>query len=214
MLKLAKILYVRGFHVTFVNTIYNHNRLLRSRGPNALDGLPSFRFESIPDGLPETNVDATQDISALCDAVKKNCLTPFKELLRRINSQQNVPPVSCIVSDGTMSFTLDAAEELGVPEVLFWTTSACGFMAYLHFHLFIEKGLCPLKDESYLTKEYLDTVIDWIPSMKNLTLKDIPSFIRTTNPDDIMVNYALRETERAMELTSFVKLMLTLTSKV
>ncbi|KAG7578880.1 UDP-glucuronosyl/UDP-glucosyltransferase [Arabidopsis thaliana x Arabidopsis arenosa] len=204
MLKLAKILYVRGFHVTFVNTIYNHNRLLRSRGPNALDGLPSFRFESIPDGLPETNVDATQDITVLCDAIKKNCLTPFKELLRRINSQQNVPPVSCIVSDGTMSFTLDAAEELGVPEVLFWTTSACGFMAYLHFYVFIEKGLCPLKDESYLTKEYLDTVIDWIPSMKNLKLKDIPSFIRTTNHDDIIVNYAIRETERAKRASAII----------
>lgn len=79
----------------------------------------------------------------------KNCLAPFKELLGRINAGDDVPPVSCIVSDGVMSFTLDAAEEFGVPEVLFWTPSACGFLAYLQFYLFIEKGLSPLKGLCY-----------------------------------------------------------------
>ncbi|VVA92180.1 unnamed protein product [Arabis nemorensis] len=204
MMKVAKLLYIRGFHVTFVNTVYNHNRLLRSRGPHALDGLPSFRFESIPDGLPETDVDVTQDITALCESTMKNCLTPFKELLRQINAGDDVPPVSCILSDGCMSFTLDAAEELGVPEVLFWTTSACGFMSYSHFYRFVEMGLSPLKDESYLTKEYLDTVIDCIPSMKNMKLKDIPSFVRTANPDDIMLNFLLRETERAKRASAII----------
>ncbi|AAF18537.1 Putative UDP-glucose glucosyltransferase [Arabidopsis thaliana] len=205
MMRVAKLLHARGFYVTFVNTVYNHNRFLRSRGSNALDGLPSFRFESIADGLPETDMDATQDITALCESTMKNCLAPFRELLQRINAGDNVPPVSCIVSDGCMSFTLDVAEELGVPEVLFWTTSGCAFLAYLHFYLFIEKGLCPLKDESYLTKEYLeDTVIDFIPTMKNVKLKDIPSFIRTTNPDDVMISFALRETERAKRASAII----------
>lgn len=90
-------------------------------------------------------MDVTQDIPSLCESTPKYSLAPFKELLRRINAQDEVPPVNCIVSDGCMSFTLDAAEELGVPEVLFWTTSACGFLAYLHYHKFIEKGLSPLK---------------------------------------------------------------------
>ncbi|ESQ34558.1 hypothetical protein EUTSA_v10007502mg [Eutrema salsugineum] len=200
MQKVAKLLHAKGFHVTFVNTVYNHNRLLRSRGTNALDGFPSFRFESIPDGLPEIDGDATQDPPSLCEATMKNCLAPFKELVRRINAEDDVPPVSCIVSDGVMSFTLDVAEELGVPEVLFWTTSACGFMAYLHFYRFIEKGLSPLKDESFL-----DTKIDWIPSMRNLRLRDIPSFIRATNPDDhIILNFFLHETDRAKRASAII----------
>ncbi|CAH8351889.1 unnamed protein product [Eruca vesicaria subsp. sativa] len=205
MLKVAKLLHAKGFHVTFVNTIYNHKRLLRSRGPNALDRLPSFQFEAIPDGLPEPEVDATQDIAALCESTTTNCLTPFKELLQQINARDDVPPVSCIVSDGAMGFTLDAAEELGVPEVLFWTPSAPGFMAYLHFYLFIEKGLSPLKDESCLTKEHLNTPIDWIPSMKNLKLKDIPTFVRTANSSDIiMLNFIVRETERSKRASAII----------
>lgn len=147
MLKLAKLLHHKGFHITFVNTEYNHNRLLKSRGPDSLNGLPSFQFRTIPDGLPPTDTDATQDIPSLCQSTRKTCLSPFRDLLSKLNhtSSSNVPPVTCIVSDGVMSFTLDAAQELGIPEVLFWTTSACGFMAYLHYRHLIEKGFTPLK---------------------------------------------------------------------
>ncbi|XP_009145349.1 UDP-glycosyltransferase 85A7 [Brassica rapa] len=205
MLKVAKLLHAKGFHVTFVNTVYNHKRLLRSRGPNALDGFPSFRFESIPDGLPETDGNTTQDIPSLCVSTMNNCLSPFKDLLRKINTGDDVPPVSCIVSDAVMSFTLDAAEELGVPDVVFWTASACGLMAFLQFQRFIEKGLTPFKDESYISnKEHLETVIDWIPSMKNFRLKDFPSFILTTDPDDIMLNFSIREVERFKGATAII----------
>ena len=41
MLKLAKILNYKGFHITFVNTEYNQRRLLKSRGADSLKGLPS-----------------------------------------------------------------------------------------------------------------------------------------------------------------------------
>ena len=144
MLKLAKLLHFKGFHITFVNTEYNHKRLLKARGPDSLNGLSSFRFETIPDGLPETDLDATQDIPSLCEATRRTCSPHFKNLLAKINDS-DAPPVSCIVSDGVMTFTLDAAEELGVPEVLFWTTSACGFMCYVQYEQLIEKGLTPLK---------------------------------------------------------------------
>ncbi|KAK3027467.1 hypothetical protein RJ639_041073 [Escallonia herrerae] len=66
MMKLAMLLHHRGFHITFVNTEYNHRRLLTSRGPTSLDGLPDFRFETIPDGLRLTEAaDTTQDTASL-----------------------------------------------------------------------------------------------------------------------------------------------------
>ncbi|GLT49940.1 hypothetical protein SLA2020_234630 [Shorea laevis] len=205
MLKLAKLLHHRGFHITFVNTEFNHKRLLKSRGSDSLNGLPSFRFNTIPDGLPPTDVDATQDIPSLCESTRKTCLAPFKELLRKLNDpSSDNPRVSCIVSDGVMSFTLDAAQELGLPEVLFWTTSACGFLGYLHYRHLIERGYTPLKDESYLTNGYLDTVIDWIPGMKGIRLKDLPTFLRTTDPNCFMIDFILGETERAKMASAIV----------
>ncbi|KAI4337681.1 hypothetical protein L6164_016065 [Bauhinia variegata] len=204
MLKLAKLLHFKGFHVTFVNTEYNHKRLLKSRGSDSLNGLPSFRFQTIPDGLPEPDVDATQDIPSLCDSTRKTCLPHFRNLLSKLSDTPGVPPVSCIVSDGVMSFTLDAAKELGVPEVLFWTTSACGFLGYLHYRHLIDKGIVPLKDSSYLTNGYLETVIDWIPGMKDIRLRDLPSFVRTTDPDDLMLDFVLGECGRANRASAVI----------
>ncbi|CAI9089918.1 OLC1v1024570C1 [Oldenlandia corymbosa var. corymbosa] len=190
MLKLAKILHHKGFHITFINTEFNHKRLLKSRGPDSLNGLPSFQFKTIPDGLPPSDdVDATQDIPSLTQSISTNCIGPFKDLLAKLN-----PPVSCIVSDVAMSFTLEAAEELGIPEVLFWCSSACASLAYGHFSVFIEKGIIPIKDASYLTNGYLDQTLDWMPGMKNIRLRDLPSSIRTTDPDDIMVKITLQAT--------------------
>ncbi|KAL6222906.1 hypothetical protein ACLB2K_006296 [Fragaria x ananassa] len=66
LMQLAKRLNSRGFHITFVNTEFNHWRLVRSRGhTSSLSHLPDFRFETIPDGLPPSDKDATQDVPAL-----------------------------------------------------------------------------------------------------------------------------------------------------
>ncbi|KAK4354668.1 hypothetical protein RND71_026862 [Anisodus tanguticus] len=204
MLKLAKILSHKGFHITFVNSEYNHRRLLKSRGPDARNGFSSFRFETIPDGLPTCDADATQDIPSLCESTTKTCLGPFRDLLAKLNDTSDVPPVSCIVSDGVMSFTLAAAEELGVPEVLFWTTSACGFLGYMHYATIIENGYSPLKDASFLTNGYLETTLDCIPGMKDVRLRDLPNFLRTTNPDEFMIKFVLQETERARKASAIV----------
>ncbi|KAF2320362.1 hypothetical protein GH714_027284 [Hevea brasiliensis] len=243
MFKLAKLLHFKGFHITFVNTEYNQKRLLKSRGPNSVAGLPDFRFEAIPDGLPVTDNDnTTQDIPSLCESTSKNCLVPFRNLLYRLNntsSSSNVSPVSCIVSDGSMSFTLEAAEELGIPQVLFWTPSACGVLAYAHYPFLVERGFIPLKgfpyievkgDSQIVIKTVKDRLvplktsfigqvilryqlsnkwvprntIDWIPGMKNIRLKDLPSFIRTTDPNEIMLNFVPNEISKVPRASALI----------
>jgi hypothetical protein len=143
MLKLAKLLHHKGFHITFVNTEFNHKRLLKSRGPDSLKGLPDFRFESIPDGLPPSDENATQDLPGLCEAASKNLLAPFHDLLDKLNdtASPDVPPVTCIVSDGFMPVAITAAEMLGIPIELFITISACSFMGFKQFQALKEKGL-------------------------------------------------------------------------
>ncbi|GJM86893.1 hypothetical protein PR202_ga02793 [Eleusine coracana subsp. coracana] len=198
MLQLAKVLHSKGFFITFVNTEYNHRRLLRSRGAGALAGLDDFRFETIPDGLPPSdNDDVTQDIPTTCASLSRNGPAAFRDLLVRLNGAPGRPPVGCVISDGVMSFVLRVANEMGVLALQFWTMSACGFMGYLHFAELIERGYVPLKDESYLTNGYLDTVLDWVPGMPDIRLRDIPSFVRTTDPNDFMVHFEIRETGSA-----------------
>ncbi|CAN1150048.1 7-deoxyloganetin glucosyltransferase [Linum perenne] len=202
MLHVAKLLYSRGFHVTFVNTDYNHKRLLKSHGGSLAASLPpGFNFESIPDGLPPSeDFDSTQDIPSLCGSIPENCLAPFRDLLHRLNNDVVLPRVSCIVADASMAFTLDVAKELEIPNALFLTPSACANLAYLNYHRLVEIGLVPLKDSSYLTNGYLETIVDCIPGLnKNIRLKDLPTFVRTTDPNDIVFNFCMKELARIPE---------------
>ncbi|MCL7039748.1 hypothetical protein MKW94_012752 [Papaver nudicaule] len=148
MMKLAKILHFRGFYITFVNTEFNHQRLLNSRGPDSLKGLSDFRFETIPDGLPPpTNPNASQDFVALSISLEKNGLEPFRNLIYKLNNTKysNVSPVSFIVADSFMSFTLQAAKEFGIPEILYCPIGFCAFACFLHIPQYIQRGLVPLK---------------------------------------------------------------------
>ncbi|PIM97790.1 UDP-glucuronosyl and UDP-glucosyl transferase [Handroanthus impetiginosus] len=206
LLKLAKLLHHRGFHITFVNTEFNHNRLLKSKSSSFLENLPDFRFETIPDGLPPEDANSRQDLVVLNDSTRKNCLVPFRELLKKLNDCQGslVPPVSCVITDGVMSFTLQASQELNIPNVLFWTFGACGFLGLKLLADLTNKGIAPFKDSNYLTDGTLDTPVDWLPGLKNFQLRHIPTFIRTTDPNDLMLDIVKGEVEATSKASAII----------
>ncbi|KAK9939554.1 hypothetical protein M0R45_016246 [Rubus argutus] len=204
MMQLAKLLHSRGFHITFVNTEFNHRRLIQSSGSNSVKGLPDFQFETIPDGLPPSDKDGTQDIPSLCDSIKKTCLGPFKKLVIKLNSSPEVPHVTCIVPDCAMEFGREVAKELGILDVQLWTASACGFMAYLHYGELVKRGIVPFKDESFMHDGTLEQPIDWIPGMKNIRLKDMPSFIRVTDANDIMFDFMRSQAQNSLKSSAII----------
>ncbi|RLM73540.1 7-deoxyloganetin glucosyltransferase-like [Panicum miliaceum] len=90
--------------------------------------------------------------------------------------------------------------EIGVPVAALWTASACGFMGYRNYRGLIDRGLVPFKDEADLADVAggrLATVVAGARAMcDGVQLRDFPSFIRTTDRADIMLNFLLREAER------------------
>ena len=145
LLKLAKLLHFKGFHITFVHTEFNYHRLVNSRGADSLMGLKDFRFETITDGLPQTNQRGILDLSDLCKTFPIDGLHSFRDVILKLNASSDLPPVSCIVSDGAMNFTIEVAEEFGIPEMMFFTHSGCGLLGYLHYEDLVERGYFPLK---------------------------------------------------------------------
>ncbi|KAJ0010503.1 hypothetical protein Pint_32887 [Pistacia integerrima] len=77
-----------------------------------------------------------------------------------------------------LPFTLQAAEELGIPIVFFWAMSACAFLGYSQYSNLVAKDVADMENG------YLDTVVDWIPGLEGIRLRDLPTFIRTTDPND------------------------------
>ncbi|RCV39616.1 hypothetical protein SETIT_8G238300v2 [Setaria italica] len=192
-LHLAVLVHARGgVRVTFVHSDRNRRRLLRSQGPDALAGAPGFSFASIPDSLPPPSGeggDTPQYMVALLSSLETSAGSHLKKLLD--DAAAAGAPATCVVSD--VDPVLRAAGEVGVPAVAFWTASASALMAFQQFQQLIDKGFVPLKDAAQLSNGYLDsTVIDWVPGMPaDMRLRDFPSFIRTTDPDDAMLRHAL-----------------------
>nr|KYP34881.1 Cytokinin-O-glucosyltransferase 2 [Cajanus cajan] len=203
-MQLAKLLHCVGFHVTFVNTEFNHKRFVKSHGPDFVKGLPSFVFETIPDGLPPSDKDATQDVPALCESTRRSCYGPLKELVMKLNSSHHVPKVSCIIADGTMGFATRVAKDLGIAEAQLWTASACGFVGYLQFDELVKRGIVPFQDENFALDGTLDKSLKWISEMKDIRLKDLPSFIRTTTLDDIMFDFLGSEARNCLKSSSII----------
>lgn len=148
-MQLSKLLLCTGFHVTFVNTEFNHKRLVKSLGEEFVKGQPGFQFETIPDGLPPSDKDATQSIAALCDATSKHCFEPLKELVEKLNASHEVPLVSSIMYDGLMGFAGKVARNFNIADQQFWTASACGLLGYLQFDEVVKRGIIPFQGDSF-----------------------------------------------------------------
>ncbi|GFZ03657.1 UDP-glucosyl transferase 85A7 [Actinidia rufa] len=151
-LTLAKLLHSRGFHITFVNSEFNHKRLLKSRAHR-----PQLVGLQVHDHTPTAflcwrTLTLPKSPSQSAFSLQKNFLGPFRDLLAGLNdtASSGVPPVTCLVMDGILTCTLTAAEELGIPRVIFWTLAACGFLGYKKYPQLIEQGIIPLKEADVL----------------------------------------------------------------
>ncbi|TKW38572.1 hypothetical protein SEVIR_1G124000v4 [Setaria viridis] len=185
-LQLAKLLHRHGVYITFVNTEHNHRRVQDTESAGAVRGREGFRFEAIPDGLSDADRGKQDYGLSLLVSTNTTCAAPLRDLIARLNGTPGVPPVTCVLPTGLMTFALGVARDLGIPSMVFWCASAASLMAYMWTPELRKRGYVPLKDESYLTNGYLDkTIIDWIPGVPPISLGDVSSFVRTTDPNDI-----------------------------
>ena len=60
-------------------------------------------------------------------------------------------------------------------------------------------------DESSETNSYLDKVVDWIPGMKDMRVRDLPSFCWTRNTGDhFMFNFVMESVENAHKASAII----------
>ncbi|CAN6213780.1 unnamed protein product [Urochloa humidicola] len=178
--QLGCALRARGVHVTLVHTKLHHRRLLARAGNAAKDdgGAGGLAVEVIPDGLSPD--DPPQTLRALHEALERNCPAPFAALLRALLRRS--PPASCVVADTTMPFASAAARAAGVPDVQFFTASASGLMGYLQFPELLSRGVIPLLNPG--GSGSLDAPLEWVPGMKGMRLRDMPTFCHVSDDGD------------------------------
>ncbi|TQD89395.1 hypothetical protein C1H46_025038 [Malus baccata] len=147
-LKLAELLYLANFHITFLNSEFVHNRLLRYTNVQShFANYPRFRFKTITDGLPEHHPRAGAQMIDMFESL--SCVTKplFREMAVSAQSglDSSWPPLTCIVADGVVNFATEIAKEIGVMAVSFRTISASAYWAYLCVPKMVESCELPFK---------------------------------------------------------------------
>ncbi|XVF83832.1 hypothetical protein PTKIN_Ptkin16aG0525000 [Pterospermum kingtungense] len=187
MLKLAELFALAGLRVTFLNSEYNHDRLLRHTDVfSRFTKYPGFEFETITDGLPDDHPRLSDRIMEMFKGLELRTKPIFREMLVNIE-----PPVDCIIGDGVLGLvTLDVAEELEIPLIQFRTISACCIWTYFAIPDMIEAGELPVRGD-----EDMDRLITSVPGVENfLRCRDLPSFCQASDIKDHSLQLIARET--------------------
>ncbi|KAF3663737.1 7-deoxyloganetic acid glucosyltransferase [Capsicum annuum] len=190
MLKLAQLLSLSNFHITFLVTVDTHERLLKNTDVLSRFGS-GFQLQALPHGISMDNVNTRDGISMLYHSLSVIAKPFLKEFI--VNS-----PVTCIIADGILSMADDAAEEINLPIIYFRTISACSFWSYFCIPELIQAGELPLKENA------MDFTLTKVKGMEDfLRGRDLPSFCRSrdlTSPDMRILMFETQQTPRARGL--------------
>nr|WIW42884.1 UDP-glycosyltransferase [Nicotiana tabacum] len=120
LMELSLWLVKEGCKITFVNSEFNHKRVIKALSEND-DVQKKISLVSIPDGLgPEE--DRT-DLKKLTEAIAEVMPGKLEEVINMIN-ECDKNGVSCVIVDENMGWALGVAEKLNIRRVAFWPAAA------------------------------------------------------------------------------------------
>ncbi|KAL1542123.1 7-deoxyloganetic acid glucosyltransferase [Salvia divinorum] len=149
MLKLAHLLCLAEFHVTFIISDFNQRRLLQHTA--AFSRCPGFQFRTFPDGLPDDHPRSGHRAMEFVSSVANVTVPLFKKMMIQENFLASAAhrPVTCFVADGLLSFAPDFCEENGIPFIFFVTATTSYLWALFRFPQLLEAQEIPLGGQLY-----------------------------------------------------------------
>ncbi|XP_028123397.1 UDP-glycosyltransferase 76C2-like [Camellia sinensis] len=139
-LQLANILHATGFFsIIIIHTRFNSP---------TISSYPHFTFCPIPDGLSETESEAsTSDTIALLPLLNTNCVAAFRDCFAGLVlsgvEEEVKEPIACLITDAIWHFSQSVADSLKLPRIVLRTSSLPSFLAFAALPLLLEKGYLP-----------------------------------------------------------------------
>ena len=138
-----------------VNPMMNLCTLLASRKPDIIVSFvvteewhgfiksepkpDNVRFATIPNVIP-SELERAKDFPGFMHAVSTKMEGPFEELLDRLD-----PPVTAIIADTKLVWSIDVANRKNIPVASLWPMSATIYSLLYHFDMLKEKGHFPIE---------------------------------------------------------------------
>ncbi|GER49332.1 UDP-Glycosyltransferase superfamily protein [Striga asiatica] len=130
MLELSQWLAKQGIKVTFVNSEFNHKRVMNSLRPDPdCDIRKVVNMVSIPDGLEPW--EDRKDLLKLTRGLYGVMQGELESLVEKLNREEGDNNVSCVIADGTVTWAPQVAEKMGLKRAAFWPASAVSLASFL-----------------------------------------------------------------------------------
>ncbi|WCJ25603.1 UDP-Glycosyltransferase superfamily protein [Euphorbia peplus] len=137
MMELSQCLVKHGFKITFVNTEYNHERVLKSMiDKDYIDD--NINLVSIPDGL-EPGEDRN-DLSKFVESFFRFVPGKIEELIERVNDEED-EKISCMIVDEGLGWTIEVGKRMGIHGVIFCSGSAAIHTVLFELQKLIDDGI-------------------------------------------------------------------------
>ncbi|KAJ4849687.1 hypothetical protein Tsubulata_037958 [Turnera subulata] len=138
LMELSQCFIKHGFKVTFVNTEYNHKRVLDSLADkDAIGG--QIHLVSISDGMEPW--EDRNDLGKLCNSIRQAMPPNLEELINRINMSEEEGMVTCVVADFNFGWALKVAEKMKVRGAAFSPVSAATILFCFKIRSLIDDGI-------------------------------------------------------------------------
>ncbi|KAK6117421.1 hypothetical protein DH2020_048830 [Rehmannia glutinosa] len=163
MLELSQWLVKHGIKVTFVNTEFNHERVVKS-----LSDLDNVRqvvnMVSIPDGLEPW--EDRNDLGKLSEAIFRVMPGELESLIieKNINGKEG-DKIVCVIADGSMGWALEVAAKIGVRRAAFWPAAATSLALTFDIPKLVSDGI--IDSNGRILKNQMIQLSPTIPPMNS-----------------------------------------------
>ena len=137
LMELSQNLVMHGFKVTFVNTDFSQERIVKSFAGKD-DVRDQIRLVSIPDGLEAW--EDRNDLGKACEGILRVMPKKLEELIQEINRTDD-HEIVCVIADGHMGWALEVAEKLGIKRAAFWPSAAAMMVLTFRMQNLIDDGI-------------------------------------------------------------------------
>nr|GMC99347.1 UDP-glycosyltransferase 83A1-like [Ipomoea batatas] len=164
LMELCLCLVKHGCKVTFVNSEFNHKRIIESMS-EAEHADNAINMVSVPDGLAVE--EDRNDLKKVKEAFFEVVPGKLEALIHNINeSVEN--RVSCVIADEHLGWAIELAKKLGLQRVAFWPAAAASLSMMFNIPKLLDDGIVGNNGE-ILRKQS----IKLLPLMPAMNTKDL-----------------------------------------
>ncbi|KAH7846376.1 hypothetical protein Vadar_013273 [Vaccinium darrowii] len=194
LLELAQRLAQHGFKVTFVNSEFNHKRVMNTLDEDNVGN--HVNLVSIPDGLEPW--EDRNDLGKLTASTLEVMLGKLEELIEKINATDN-NKINCIIADGCQGWTFEVAEKMGIRRGPFYPAAAALWALGFSIPQLIADGII----DSYGTP-VKSQMIQLSPAMPSMNTENFPRMcLQNENTKNILFGLNTR-TIRAVKFADWL----------